>query len=139
MTELFTTLFEDIQQDVKKNIDASKSQTLPDSSKPVDLQGSGTIKVPFHLDGNGNYHYEIEKYGAGVTVHFTAWITKPDAVYSITIKSSDGGGGHWDGVHINQKLKCEIKTSFWHNTKITVDIHANVTNVDGEAIIEYSY
>jgi len=38
-----------------------KKGALADSSKPLTFQGGGTIPVDFHLDGNGNYHFEIEK------------------------------------------------------------------------------
>jgi hypothetical protein len=55
------------------------------------------------------------------------------------VKSSDGGGGHWDNLETNQKVSFVIKTSFWHNTKISIDAHANVSNVDGKAILQYSY
>jgi hypothetical protein len=136
---MLTKLFQEIQKDLQKNLNAAEKNKLPDSSMPVNLQGSGTINVPFHLDGSGNYHYEIEKYGGSVTVHFNAKILYPDATYIITIRSSDGGGGHWENVHINQVLHCDINTSFWHNTKISVDIHATVVNVDGQATIDYNY
>jgi|WetSurMetagenome_2_1015567.scaffolds.fasta_scaffold595283_1 hypothetical protein len=136
---MLTKIFQDVQKDIRKNVEAAEKQKLPGSITPVDLQGSGTIDVPFHLDGNGNYHFEKDQYGGGVTVHFKAQIKRPDATYTITIKSSDGGGGHWENVHVGQILQCDIKTSFWHNTKITVDIHATVANVDGEATIDYNY
>ena len=139
MKEAITTLFENLHRDIEKNLEAAKNQKLADSSKPIDLKSSGTINVPFHLDGNGNFHFEKEQYGAGVTVHAKFHVDNPDAVYTITIKSSDGGGGHWENVQLGQELSCVIKTSLWHNTKITVDIHANAANVDGKATLSYSY
>ena len=139
MDEMFTKIFSGIQSDVQKNLEAAEKQTLPGSDQPISLNSSGTINVPFHLDGNGDYHFEKSQYGAGVTVQFKARIIRPDATYTITINSSDGGGGHWENVKAGQILQCSINTSFWHSTKITVDIHANVTNVDGEAVIDYSY
>jgi hypothetical protein len=139
MTEMFTEIFQNIQKDIQKNLKAVENYQLPASSTSENLQGSGTITVPFHLDGNGNYHYGIEKYGAGVTIHFKAKIKFPEATYSITINSSDGGGGHWENVKVGLDLSCDVHTSFWHNTKITVDIHADVVNVDGEASIDYNY
>lgn len=132
-------IFQDVQEDLKKNLESAEKGALPDSSTPVSYKGSGEIEIPFHLDGSGNYQYEASKYGAGVTLHCTAWIEYPNATYSVTIKSSDGGGGHWDNLEPNQKVKFDIKTSFWHSTKVTIDIHANVTNVDGKACLQYSY
>ncbi|MFC2145886.1 hypothetical protein ACFLRT_00840 [Acidobacteriota bacterium] len=132
-------IFQDVQEDLKKNLESAKKDALPDSSKPVSYNGGGTIEIPFHLDNNGNFHYEASKYGAGVTLHCTAWIEYPDATYAVTVKSSDGGGGHWDNLVPNEKVSFYIKTSFWHSTKVTIDIHANVTNVDGKAYLQYSY
>lgn len=132
-------MFQDIEEDLKKNLESAKEDLLPDSSKPVSFQGSGSIDIPFHLDGSGKYHYEDSKYGAGVTLQCTAWIEYPNATYSVTIKSSDGGGGHWDNLEPNQKVKFEIKTSFWHSTKVTIDIDASLTNVAGKAELQYRY
>jgi hypothetical protein len=132
-------MFQDVQEDLKKNLESVKKDRLPGSSKPVNYNGSGKIEIPFELDGDGNYHFETEQYGAGVTLHCTAWIEYPDATYSVTVTSSDGGGGHWDDLQPGQKVTCDIKTSLWHKTKVTVDIHANVTNVDGKAMLEYTY
>ena len=116
---------------------ASEEAKLADAS--MGLQGTGSIPVKFHLDGNGNYHFEASKYGAGKTVHCTAWVDSPDATYNVTVKSSDGGGGTWSGLKVKQQVHFDLHTSFWHNTKITVDIHGSVTNVDGKAEIQYKY
>jgi len=137
--QAFDEIFRAVVQSVEENLNAYKNNTLPDSSKPISLQGQGTIPVELDLDGNGNNHTESQQYGAGKTVQCTAWITDPVATYTITIKSSDGGGGHWENVHVNDQLKFEIHTSFWHKTTITVDIHATVANQKGHGQIQYSY
>jgi hypothetical protein len=139
MEKVFETLFKSVRDDLRKNLEANEHQRLADSSKPVDLTGQGSIPFKFHLDGNGNYHFEAQQYGGGVTVHASAWVNAPDGTYTVTVKSSDGGGGYWENVKPKQKLNCDLKTSFWHKTTITVDIHANVTNKDGDGTIEYSY
>ena len=139
MENLFKTIFQSIQNDLQRNLEADNNQTLVDSSKPLTLKGSGTIPFNFHLDLQGNYHFETEKYGAGKTVNFCAWISDPQATYTITVGSSDGGGGHWENVQANQKECGVLDTSFWQKTKITVDLHANVTNVSGQGTIQYSY
>ncbi len=139
METVFEKLFDSIQKDLQKNLAAAQKNTLADSSKPLSLGGSGTIPFSFHLDSQGNYHYEVEKYGAGKTVHFCAWIDDPDATYNVTVHSSDGGGGHWENVSIKEKKCGTIGTSFWHKTKITIDLHASVTNRDGHGTLEYSY
>ena len=92
MKETFDLLFKSLQNDLKQNLKADENNTIIDSSVPSSLKGSGSISFSFHLDGNGEYNYSIEKYGAGKTVHITAIITNPDAIYDITVKSSDGGG-----------------------------------------------
>ena len=132
-------IFQDVMKSVEKNLEAHKKNALPDSSKPVDMNGSGSVDFDFHIDGNGNYHSEFEQYGAGVTVHCIAWVTDPDATYTVTITSSDGGGGHRENVHVNDKLTFDLKTSFWHKTKITVDGHASVINQDGHGHLDYYY
>jgi hypothetical protein len=139
MEKVFERLFESVRGDIKKNLEADERQDLADSSQPVNLKGTGSIPFNFHLDGSGNFHFEAEQYGGGVTVHATAWVNAPDAVYTVTVKSSDGGGGYWENVTPKQKLSCDLHTSFWHKTKITVDLHANAANKDGDGTIEYSY
>ena len=139
MEQSFDSVFKSIHGDLKKNLEAAEKNTLADSSIPSSLKGSGSIPFSFHLDGTGKYNYSVEQYGAGKTVHIIAIITDPDAVYSITVQSSDGGGGSWSGVKPGQELNCNINTSFWHKTKISVSIQANVTNMDGHGKINYSY
>lgn len=139
MEKLFDSIFKSVRNDLKKNMEAAEKNTLSDSSVPSSLKGSGSSPFSFHLDGEGKYNFSIEQYGAGKTVHITAIITDPDAVYSITVKSSDGGGGSWSNVKPNQELICNINTSFWHKTKISISIQANVTNKDGHGKINYSY
>lgn len=132
-------IFDALSDDAQKNLQENKTGTLLDSATPKELQAGGRIPFDFSLNARGNYTFETEKYGAGVTVSADAVVTGPDATYSITVKSSDGGGGHWDGVHINQELKMQIKTSFWHKTKITVDLHASIQNQPGKGVISYTY
>jgi len=139
MEKVFETLFKSVRADLQNNLEADEHQHLADSSKPVNLKGTGSIPFKFHLDGNGNYHFEAEQYGGSVIVHACAWVNTPDATYTITVRSSDGGGGHWENVKPGQKLYCDLQTSLWHKTKITVDLHASVTNKDGDGTIEYNY
>jgi len=139
LEEAIEKVFESIQNDVQNNLAAAQTMTIPDSSRSISVNGSGTIAVSFHLNEQGYYHYENEKYGAGRDVTLQGIIDNPDATYSVTIGSSDGGGGHWDNLRANQSVSCKIQTSFWHSTKLTVDIQANVANVVGQATIQYSY
>lgn len=139
MKTAINSLFSSIQNDLQRNLEADRNNTLTDSSIPTSLKGSGSIPFNFHLNEKGEYNYAIDKYGAGKTVHIVASISEPDAIYDITVKSSDGGGGHWTNVKVGQKLECNINTSFWHSTKITVYIKASVTNKDGKGKIDYSY
>lgn len=139
MEEALDKIFELLNGDIEKNLRRNQEGVLPDSSRPVELQGSGKIEVPFKLDSNGNYETTREKYGGGITVDIDAVILRPDATYTISVKSSDGGGGHFEDVKVNQHNKMKIKTSFWHSTKIHVKLHATVQNQSGMAVIYYSY
>ena len=139
MDNAFEEIFAGIQSDLKKNLEADERGELADGSEPKSIGGGGTVHVTFHLDSSGNYSWHTTKYGAGKTVSITAWIESPDAVYDVHVHSSDGGGGTWKGVKVNQQLHCKIKTSFWHKTKISLDLHANVTDKDGKGTIEYKY
>lgn len=139
MKEAVEKIFESVLSDVQKNLNDHAAGRLPDSSKPPAFQGSGHEHFKFHLDANGNAHYELEKYGAGITVHLNFWINDPAATYTITIWCSDGGGGHWENVKPGQQLKCDIRTAFTHSTKVKADIHATVKNVDGSGEIDYHY
>ena len=106
---------------------------------PFSLQASGEITVDFHTDGNGNYHESVEQYAGGIKIHCIGFITDPEAVYSLTIKSSGGGGGHWENVHLNEKLVFDLKTDFWHSTKISIDGHSSKPNTNGHAKISYHF
>ncbi len=139
MEKTFDSLFNTVQNDLKQNLEADKKNTIAKSSEPSSLKGTGTIPFDFYLDEKGEYNYSIDKYGAGVKVYITATITDPDATYDITVKSSDGGGGHWTNVKTGQEVVCVIDTSFWHSSKIEVQIKANVVKQKGKGEIKYSY
>ena len=138
MKKAIDSIFESVHKDLKRNLETAAMNKLASSAGPS-LQGSGSIPISFHLDQNGEYHYSISKYGAGVTLHISASINNPDAEYNITVSSSDGGGGQWSNVRINQQLSCDLHTNFWHASNISVTIKANVSNVDGNAQINYNY
>lgn len=138
MAEPFDELFQSIHDHVRRSLEGTGDQATAEGAEVAAPEISGTINVPFHLDGNGNYHYEISKWTAGVTVNFTAWITDPEAIYDVTITSNHGGGGTFNNIPTGQHVSGSLKTSFWHSTTITVDLHASVTNQSGNATIEYS-
>ncbi len=127
LDNIFTSLQGDLQ----------KSLTVP--SEPLTVGGKGTIQIPFHLDGNGNYHFDTKKKGFGVTVNFTFWIDDPDAIYNIKVNSDTGGGGSWENVHVKDRKSGKIETSLWKSTTIGVTLHANAANKDGHATLDYSY
>lgn len=139
MNKALDCIFKSARKDLKSTINAYETDVINDSTKPVSIKSSGTKEIYFDLDANGNYHYETEQYGAGITIKITCIIHSPDAVFSATVYSSDGGGGHWDNVKIEQEVSCNISTSFWHNTRVTVDIHSSIPNTSGHATIHYSY
>lgn len=133
-------LFESIQVDLKENLAKVENNELAPAVNAHVLKGSGSIPFDFKLDQNGNYHFKTSKYGAGVTVHASAVIESPQGVYSVTVKSSDGGGGHWDNVSNGQVINCSIKTSFWHSTTIEVYLSCpQAAGQSGKAIINYNY
>lgn len=105
----------------------------------LEMRGDGNLNFTFKTDPNGNFHYEREQYGGSVTVSIKAKISDPDATYDISIKSSDGGGGDFKNIKAGQMVSCKIETSFWHKTKITVDLHSTIPNSTGHAEINYSY
>jgi hypothetical protein len=137
MEKTFDSIFNTVQNDLKQNLEAGKNNAIAKSSEPASLKGKGTIPFDFYLNEQGEYNYSIDKYGAGVKVYIAATITEPDAIYDITVKSSDGGGGHWTNVKTNQEVICVI--DFWHSTKIEVQIKANVVNQKGKGVIKYNY
>ncbi len=85
------------------------------------------------------YKYITRQHGFGKNVNLHGKIIVPgDGVYSVNIRSSDGGGGKWDSIRVNQEVSCVIKTSFWHETTITVYIYSNKPNCNGHVVIDYS-
>ncbi|GMQ57981.1 hypothetical protein AN1V17_23760 [Vallitalea sediminicola] len=139
MDKVFDSIFKSVRNDLQSTINTYNSNDINDYTKPVPLKDSGTMEIDFDLDANGNYHYEAQQYGAGITVHISCTIDRPNAVFEATIRSSDGGGGHWENIKIGQTVNCNISTSFWHKTKITVDIHSSIPSTRGHATISYSY
>jgi hypothetical protein len=136
--QVFENIFDGVTEHLKKKIAANEAAEL--SSKSSGLQGSGGQDIDFNIDGSGNAVYKFNKYGAGVTVHCTAWITAPDDVWDVTIQSSDGGGGDWHGLKIGQKIAFNLQTSFWHGTDFTITVHAaNLRNQSGKAHLDYTY
>lgn len=138
MDKVFDCIFKTARNDLKSTITAYEKGTIK-YNKPVSVKSSGSKEIYFDLDANGNYHYEAQQYGAGITVKISCVIHSPDAVFSATVYSSDGGGGHWDNIKVGQEISCNILTSFWHNTKITVDIHSSIPSTRGHATIAYSF
>lgn len=137
--EVLEGIFKEISGCIRTNLETAEKGTPPVSSTVVEaLQKSTTKSFNFNIDGNGNYSYNISQYGGGITVSCDAWVENPDASYSVKVKSSDGGGGSWDNIRPGQHLSFKLKTSFFHNTKISVEGHASVSNQTGSGKLEYS-
>ena len=136
MERVFGKFFFDSNESAEKNFNTSSLVAMSNQN----VGGTkDSIVFDFVFDNNGNYSYKISKHGFGKSVNIRGKITAPeDGIYSVNIKSSDGGGGQWGDVKANQVVSCIINTSFWHETTITVYINSNKPNSDGHAIIEYS-
>jgi hypothetical protein len=132
-------MFESVQNALERNLRAARAGELPEQDAPA-VQGSGEIPFDFTIDKDGLATYSTSQYGAGKTIHCTGTITSPTDTFSVDISSSDGGGGHWDNVKTGDQIKFDLKTSFWHNTKITVKIKAAKSkNVPGHGVLKYTY
>lgn len=139
MNRAFDQIFKAVQDTLEQKLGAARAGELSSEAR-AGVQGSGEIPLDFTLDQNGNASYETAQYGAGKTVHCVGVITGPDDTFSITIKSSDGGGGHWDNVRTNQQFPFDLQTSFWHKTQITVQVHAaTARNKPGHGVLKYTY
>lgn len=98
-----------------------------------------SIGFDFVFDNNGDYIYTASEYGFGKKVNIYGKITIPeDGAYSVSIVSSDGGGGNWKDIKANQEISCIINTSFFHKTTITVKINSDKPNCNGHVVIDYS-
>ena len=101
-------------------------------------EGKNSVTFNFIFNSYGDYSYTTSKYGFGKSVNICGKIIVPeDGIYSVNIKSSDGGGGQWGEVKANQEVSCIINTNFWHETTVTVSIHSNKPNSSGKAIVDY--
>lgn len=137
LEEAIELIFQDAVDKAEGNIKSYRAGRLPDSSNLVSAKNR-EIDFSGHLDSNGSYHFEEEKYGAGITIHCKAYITEPDAVYSVKISGSEGGGGYWENVRPKQTIHCDIKTSIMSKTKVTVDIHSTAKDREFIGKIIYS-
>jgi len=132
-------VFEKIVRDINNTDERDfNSKSLVSMSKENFSESKNSMTFDFIFDNNGDYGYTASKHGFGKNVSIRGWITTPeDGVYSVNIKSSDGGGGQWDDVKVNQEVSCVINTSLWHETTITVNIHSNKPGCNGKAVIDY--
>ncbi|MCE5219879.1 MAG: hypothetical protein LLF98_01095 [Clostridium sp.] len=136
MERVFEKIFQDLNGAVKKNVN---TKSLVAMSKDNVTKIKDSMDFDFVFDKNGEYRYTASQYGFGKSVNIRGKITVPeDGIYSVNIRSSDGGGGQWDGVKTNQEVSCVINTSFWHETTITVYIHSNKPDCNGHVVIDYS-
>jgi len=140
----FTELFEEIQDDVQKKLEAAENKLTLDATiidAIVGIQGKGGVPVDFKIDENGNSHNEIKKTGCfGVTLHLDAYIKDPDDLYDVTVSSNAGGGGTWKNIKSNEHMTCPVKTKLVGETKVVVDIHAHVArSTIGHAYVDYTY
>lgn len=99
---------------------------------------SGSKKISFNLDKNGRYDVEAEPFGAGIAINYSIMVDDPNAIYNITIYSSEGGGGEYKKIKSKQKINGVLKTNKEHKTKIKINIQANKSDVVGHATIDYS-
>ncbi|ULO25076.1 hypothetical protein [Methylocystis sp. SB2] len=138
VVQAFESAFDEVIETVKKILDDHERRTL--ASELAFAEGSGTQNFEFALDGAGGALYQFSKYGAGVTVNCEAWIIDPDDVYDLAVSSSDGGGGSWNGLRVNQKIVFPLNTSIWKPTNFAVLVKArNSKNVGGKGVLNYSY
>lgn len=138
MQKAIDQIFVSLMEDLKYNIDYFKQSELENAA--VNPRSSaGSQDITFHLDNSGYYYQKFTKYGAGVAVRFKVTILSPAATYNISIKSSDGGGGTFKNVGINQSRAGTIRTSFWHVTTIVITIQSTIKNIDVIAKLDYSY
>lgn len=136
MKIIFEKIFQDLNEKAERNINTESLVTM---SKENSGQIKDSIVFDFIFDNNGDYIYTASEHGFGKSVNLRGKIIVPvDGIYSVNIRSSDGGGGQWDDVKANQEVSCVINTSFWHETTITVYIHSNKPNSKGHAVIDYS-
>lgn len=139
MGNIFELMFDSLSKDVEAFAKTSGKESVDEALLSEMAEGQGSIDESFHLDDSGSCHCEVRKKGYGKTLHCTAFIKMPPALYTIEIKSSDGGGGYWENVKDVQSLSFDIKTSLMHSTSVVLDIHSNVNDVDGVAHIDYTY
>jgi len=135
MKTIFEKIFRDLNKPYEQNL---IEESLVTMSKNNNDNGNSLV-FNFIFDNNGNYSYSGSERGFGKSINLCGKIIAPqDGIYSVKMKSSDGGGGQWDNIKANQEVSCVINTSFWHETTISINIHSNKPNSNGHAVIEYT-
>lgn len=136
MKRIFEKIFEDLNETNENDLNTASLVAM--SKKNIE-EVTDSTGFDFVFDNNGMYKYITRQHGFGKSVNLHGKIIVPgDGVYSVNIRSSDGGGGKWDSIRANQEVSCVIKTSFWHETTITVYIYSNKPNCNGHVVIDYS-
>ncbi|MCE5285847.1 MAG: hypothetical protein LLG02_08375 [Pelosinus sp.] len=139
MQQAIDKIFASVLSDLKQNIEYFKQNELKETAVNPRISSSGSQDVTFHLDESGYCFQKYTKYGASVIVHFKVTILAPKASYTLIIESSDGGGGVYKNMRINQPKAGIIKTSFWHATTIAITMQSDLKNADVTAKLNYSY
>ncbi|OOM77264.1 hypothetical protein CLPUN_23810 [Clostridium puniceum] len=136
MKIVFEKIFRELNEECEQNLIEKGLVTM--SKNNID-NNRNSLVFDFIFDDNGDYSYTGSEHGFGKSVNISGKIIVPeDGIYSVKIKSSDGGGGQWDSIKANEEVSCIINTSFWHQTTIKIYIHSNKPNSKGHAVIEYS-
>jgi hypothetical protein len=139
METALKAIFDSISKGINDTLDADSKGMLLESNAPISLMKSGEETFSFHLDANGNFRAEVEKYAGGITANCTVWFESPDVTYSLKITSTGGSPYEKHDVKINQKLDFKLKTKLIGNTKVTVEVSANAINMDCRGKIAYGF
>jgi hypothetical protein len=101
-------------------------------------RANATASVSFDvtLGAGGMAEVSVKRYCAGFTLHCTAWVEAPTraTVLSGHIHSSDGGGTEFGKLAAEQRLRFELKTSFWRPTALSVKLRTSPPLPEGTVL-----
>lgn len=135
MEEAFELIFSQINEQIKKQLEADANQQ--DNDQEVGI--SGTVPFEVNVDGHGNANFENTGRRYGVTIYATAVIEEPKGgIFDITVTSSGGGNFSAKGVPAGTPISGQLKTEGGLcKTTIRAQLHSSIPNTKVKGKITY--
>ncbi|MBN1207385.1 MAG: hypothetical protein JXB05_21075 [Myxococcaceae bacterium] len=111
-----------------------RGQLLGVSGKRANARANMSFDVTLGKGGMANV--SVSRYCAGFMLNCAAWIESPTQPTRVSgfIHSSDGGGVELGKLAVGERVKFELKTSFWRPTALSVHLRTTPPLPEGTVL-----